>query len=101
MKRTILKITQNILRKEQFEALKRGLKSQQSSFTKLSTEQEAATCASFRVALEIAKRGKLFTDEEMIKECVIAVAEEMFPKTVNVFKSVSLSANTVARSLGG
>lgn len=65
------------LRTEKFEALKRGLKSQQSSFTKLKTEQEAATRASFRVALEIAKRGKPFTDGEMIKECIIAVTEEI------------------------
>ncbi|GFR28120.1 general transcription factor II-I repeat domain-containing protein 2 [Trichonephila clavata] len=62
--------------------MKRGLKAQQSSFTKLKTEQEAATRASFRVALEIAKRGKPFTDGEMIKECIIAVAEEMCPEKV-------------------
>ncbi|XP_035221496.1 polyubiquitin-B [Stegodyphus dumicola] len=68
------------LRTEKFEATKRGLKSQQSSFTKLKTEQEAATRASFRVALEIAKRGKPFTDGEMIKECIIAVAEEICPE---------------------
>ncbi|UYV75703.1 EPM2AIP1 [Cordylochernes scorpioides] len=43
---------------EKFEALKRGLKSQQSLFTKVKTEQEAATRASFRVALEIAKTWK-------------------------------------------
>ncbi|GFR29977.1 SCAN domain-containing protein 3 [Trichonephila clavata] len=73
--------------------MKRGLKSQQSSFTKLKTEQEAATRASFRVALEI---GKPFTDGEMIKECIIAVSEEMCEK-VNLLKTVSMSANTVAR----
>ncbi|GFQ97882.1 general transcription factor II-I repeat domain-containing protein 2 [Trichonephila clavata] len=77
--------------------MKRRLKSQQSSFTKLKTEQEAATRASFRVALEIAKRGKPFTDGEMIKECIIAVAEEMYPEKVNLLKTVSMSANTVAR----
>ncbi|GFQ99430.1 general transcription factor II-I repeat domain-containing protein 2 [Trichonephila clavata] len=77
--------------------MKRGLKSQQSSFTKLKTEQEAATRASFRVALEIAKRGKPFTDGKMIKECIIAVAEEMCPEKVNLLKTVSMSANTVAR----
>ncbi|GFR08065.1 general transcription factor II-I repeat domain-containing protein 2 [Trichonephila clavata] len=77
--------------------MKRGLKSQQTSFTKLKTEQEAATRASFRVALEIAKRGKPFTDGEMIKECIIAVAEEMCPEKVNLLKTVSMSANTVAR----
>ncbi|UYV67259.1 EPM2AIP1 [Cordylochernes scorpioides] len=86
-----------IVRTEKFEALKRGLKSQQSLFTKVKTEQEAATRASFRVALEIAKRGKPFTDGEMIKECIIAVVEEMCPEKVNLLKTVSMSANTVAR----
>ncbi|XP_035206375.1 astacin-like metalloprotease toxin 5 [Stegodyphus dumicola] len=60
--------------------MKRGLKSQQSSFTKLKTEQEAATHASFRVALEVAKHEKSFTDGEIIKEWVIAVAEEICPE---------------------
>ncbi|UYV79034.1 EPM2AIP1 [Cordylochernes scorpioides] len=86
-----------IVRTEKFEALKRGLKSQQSLFTKVKTEQEAATRASFRVALEIAKRGKPFTDGEMIKECIIAVVEEMCPEKVNLLKTISMSANTVAR----
>ncbi|UYV77791.1 EPM2AIP1 [Cordylochernes scorpioides] len=86
-----------IVRTEKFEALKRGLKSQQSLFTKVKTEQKAATRASFRVALEIAKRGKPFTDGEMIKECIIAVVEEMCPEKVNLLKTVSMSANTVAR----
>ncbi|UYV80144.1 EPM2AIP1 [Cordylochernes scorpioides] len=86
-----------IVRTEKFEALKRGLKSQQSLFTKVKTEQEAATRASFRVALEIAKRGKPFTDGEMIKVCIIAVVEEMCPEKVNLLKTVSMSANTVAR----
>ncbi|CAH1108390.1 unnamed protein product [Psylliodes chrysocephalus] len=45
---------------------------------KVNIEQEAATRASCRVALEIAKRGKPFTDGEMIKDCVIAVVEEMY-----------------------
>lgn len=84
-------------RTETFEALKCGLKSQQSLFTKANTEQEPATRASFRVPLEIGKRGKPFTDGEMIKECLITVAEEICPKKVNLFNIVSLSANTVAR----
>ncbi|XP_074026327.1 general transcription factor II-I repeat domain-containing protein 2-like [Leptinotarsa decemlineata] len=87
------------LRKEKFEALKRGLKSQQYLFTKANTGQESATRASFRVALEIGKRGKPFTDGEMMKECLIAVAEEICPEKVNLFKSVSLPANTVARTV--
>nr|CAI5862066.1 unnamed protein product [Callosobruchus analis]CAI5865707.1 unnamed protein product [Callosobruchus analis] len=84
------------LRTEKFEAMKRGLKSQQSSFTKLKTEQEAATRASFRVAFEIAKRGKPFTDGEMIKECIIAVAEEMCPEKVKLLK-LQYVTNVVAQ----
>ncbi|UYV79810.1 EPM2AIP1 [Cordylochernes scorpioides] len=57
-----------IVRTEKFEALKRGLKSQQSLFTKVKTEQEAAT-----------------------------LVEEMCPEKVNLLKTVSMSANTVAR----
>nr|CAI5838497.1 unnamed protein product [Callosobruchus analis] len=85
------------LRTEKFEAVKRGLKSQQTSFTKLKTDQEAAIRASFRVAFEIVKRGKPYTDGEMIKECIIVVAEEMCPEKVNLLKTASMSANTVAR----
>ncbi|UYV61751.1 EPM2AIP1 [Cordylochernes scorpioides] len=59
-----------IVRTEKFEALKRGLKSQQSLFTKVKTEQ---------------------------LECIIAVVEEMCPEKVNLLKTVSISANTVAR----
>ena len=83
--------------KEKSEALKCGLKSQQYFFAKDNTEQEAATHASSRVALEIAKRGKPFIDGEMIKECIFAIAEEMCPKKVNLFKTVSLSAKAWLR----
>lgn len=62
---------------EKFEALKRGLKLQQSLFTKANTEQEVSTRASLRVVHEIVERGKPFADGEMIKECLTAVAEEM------------------------
>ncbi|CAG5021719.1 unnamed protein product [Parnassius apollo] len=68
------------LRKTKFVALKRGLKSQLSLFTKANTKQESAALASFRVALEIGKRGKPFTDGEMVKECLIAVVEKICPK---------------------
>ncbi|GFW35117.1 hypothetical protein TNCV_5066831 [Trichonephila clavipes] len=59
--------SKNVLRIEKFEALKRGLKSQQYLLTKVRTEQEAAPRIRFRVVLEIAKHGKPFVDGEMIK----------------------------------
>ncbi|CAH2094681.1 unnamed protein product [Euphydryas editha] len=78
------------LRTEKFEALKRGVKSQQSLFTKANTEQEFATRASFRVGLEIEKCGKPFTDREIIKECLIALAEEIFPEKVTLYKVLGI-----------
>lgn len=55
------------LRTEKCEALKRGSKSQQSTLTKLNTEQEAITHASVCVTLEITKRGKPFPMEKSSK----------------------------------
>lgn len=84
------------LRLEKYEPLKRGLKSQQLLFKEVNAEQEAATRASFRVAHSIAKHGKPFADGKLIKDCMIASAEEMCQERANLFKNISLSANTVA-----
>ncbi|XP_049790353.1 zinc finger BED domain-containing protein 5-like [Schistocerca nitens] len=82
-----------------YESLKRQLKTQQSLFKKVNAEQHAATRASFRVAHLVAKQCKPFTDGELIKNCIIATAEEMCPEKVNLFKNICLSANTVARRI--
>lgn len=55
------------MRIEKFKALKRGLKLLKSLFTIVNTEQEAATRGSYRVAHEIAKRGKPLTDGKWSK----------------------------------
>ena len=60
-------------------------------------ENEAVTKVSLRVAHLLAKEGKLFTDGELIKSCLIVAAEEMCPENVDSLKSISLSARTVAR----
>ncbi|KAK4871623.1 hypothetical protein RN001_015747 [Aquatica leii] len=87
------------LRSEKFEPMKRGLKSQQFLFKKVNSKQGAAIRASFDVAHSIAKHGKPFTDGELMKDCIIAAAEEMCPEKANLFKNICLSANTVARRI--
>jgi hypothetical protein len=72
--------------------LKRGLKSQELLFKKVNAEQAAATRASFCVARSIAKHGKPFTDGELIKDCMIAAAEEMCMSVI-VFLNWSLNRN--------
>ena len=63
----------------------------------MKNENEAVTKVSLRVAHLLAKEGKPFTDGELIKSCLIVAAEEMCPENVDLFKSISLSARTVAR----
>ncbi|GBM25865.1 hypothetical protein AVEN_151339-1 [Araneus ventricosus] len=57
--------------------------------------------ASFAVSLEIAKRGKPFTDGEYIKDCFIRASEELFrdfknkAEIMKKIKDLPLSAKTV------
>ena len=56
------------------------------------------------VAYMLARKGKRFTDGKLIKKCLNAVAKEMCSEKINVFSTISLSANTVAcrvENLGG
>jgi hypothetical protein len=85
------------LRTEKFEKLQKNLSSMQFVFKKKVAENEAATRASFRVAHILAKKGKPFTDGELIKKCLNEAAQEMCPEKVDVFSAISLSANTVSR----
>ena len=60
-------------------------------FKKKAIENEAATRASFHVAHLLAKKGKPFTDGELIKQCLNEVAKEMCPEKVdfeNPFDSI-------------
>ncbi|XP_076354461.1 general transcription factor II-I repeat domain-containing protein 2-like isoform X1 [Tachypleus tridentatus] len=44
------------------------------------------------------ERGKLFTDGNFIKECMIKAANELCPEKANFFESISLSAISVVRT---
>lgn len=87
------------LRLDKLESLKLNLSSQQLLFQKIKHRNEAATRASFRVAELLAKRGKPFTDGEFIKLCMIRAAEEICPEKTELFKTISLSANTTVRRI--
>ena len=47
----------------------------------------------------IAKRMKPFTDAEFIKECTLAIANEVRPEKKLLFESIPLSARTVTRKV--
>ena len=57
--------------------------------------------ASFAVSLEIAEKGKSFTDGEYVKDCFIRASEEFFrdfknkPENLKKIKDLPISAKTI------
>jgi len=86
-------------RSEKFELLRRCLHSQQDIFNKANCENEALTLVSYKLAYILAKRGKPFTDGDIIKECMLEAVAELCPKKSNLFKLISLAPNTIARRI--
>ncbi|GBN13212.1 hypothetical protein AVEN_274118-1 [Araneus ventricosus] len=78
-------------------------KKQQSSFMLSNWAQSSnnVNLASFAVSLEIAKRGKPFTDGKYVKDCFIRASEELFrdfknkAEIMKKIKDLPLSAKTV------
>ncbi|CAN7943134.1 unnamed protein product, partial [Ixodes pacificus] len=79
--------------------LERGLQSQRAVFSQQTQQNELLTLASYDVAHELAKRGKPFTDGEMVKDCTLRMATRLFPDKSNIIRNVSLAPNTVARKV--
>jgi len=65
---------------EKLAKLQHQIIAQRSLFTNSSNENESLTKASYKVACVLAKRGKHFTDSEIVKDCLLEVAEELFPE---------------------
>ncbi|XP_076806318.1 general transcription factor II-I repeat domain-containing protein 2B-like [Clavelina lepadiformis] len=79
--------------------MKSNLKKQSGLFVKENSEAEANTRASLAVSSIIAKKMKPFTDGEFVKECLMAVVDEVCPDKRALFSNVSLSARTVTRKV--
>ena len=65
------------VRAEKLANLQHQIIVQRSLFTKSSNENESLTKASYKVAYVLAKHGKPFTHSEIIKDCLLGVAEEL------------------------
>ena len=66
-------------------------------FKKSNQESKASTHASYVVAYEIAKRGKLFLEREFVRDCMLKVAEIVCPNKLRAFQNVSLSRMIILR----
>ena len=86
-------------RKVKLGILKAGLTVEQNIFHKKTIQSNAIVNASMRISHIIGKNMKPFSDGQYIKECLVAVAEEIIPKKVKIFSQISLSHQTVARRI--
>lgn len=60
-------------------------------FTHRRTENKAVTKSSYKVTCRLSRRGKPFTDAELIKGCAVDMVEEITPCYESVFNMVNLS----------
>ena len=90
-----------VKKKQEFTRLSSALQRQSALFVNSVTAAQTAaasnTTASYRVAYLAATRLKPFTDGEFVKDCVLAIADEVCPEKKAVFEKVSLSAPTLTR----
>ena len=65
-----------------FERLKNQKERQQQMFKKISCQKTNAIEATYRVPLLLGKRGKLFSDVDIIKESIIEVVSCIHPENI-------------------
>jgi uncharacterized protein YdaT len=61
--------------------------------------QETASRASFSVAYNITKHNKSFSDSEFVKQCMMAVAETVYPENKTAFENINLSRRATVHSM--
>ncbi|XP_076167256.1 general transcription factor II-I repeat domain-containing protein 2-like [Ptiloglossa arizonensis] len=64
-----------------------------------SATNEATIRASYRIALETAKSSRCFLNDNFVKHCLLAAAEQVCPEQVNKFECIGLSHNTIKRRI--
>ena len=82
-------------RKVAFQKLKNQKERQQQMFKKISCQKNDAIEATYRVALLLGKRGKPFSDVDIIKESIIEVVSCIHPENISKYKELPLSRRTI------
>ena len=68
------------MRAEKLARLQHQIIAQRSLFTKSSNKNVSLSKASYKVAYVLAKRGRIFTDVEIVNDCLLEVAEKLCPE---------------------
>ncbi|UYV81530.1 EPM2AIP1 [Cordylochernes scorpioides] len=82
-------------RKTILQQLKNEKLHRQQTFNKFFQQNNNATEATYKVAYILGKRGKPFSDVEMIKECIVEVVKCLHPEKVDKYKQLPLSRRTI------
>ncbi|UYV83466.1 K02A2.6-like [Cordylochernes scorpioides] len=82
-------------RKTILQQLKNEKLLRQQTFNKFFQQNNNATEATYKVAYILGKRGKPFSDVEMIKECIVEVVKCLHPEKVDKYKPLPLSRGTI------
>lgn len=88
---------QGQMRKDKVHEFEKRLAGQQKLFRKATTEADISVHVSYLVSKILAKRMKAFSDGEVVKECLQAVAGVAFPEKKEIISKISLSRFTVGR----
>ena len=64
-------------------------------FKKISCQKNDAFKATYRVVLLLGKRGKPFSDVDIIKESIVEVVGCIQPENISKYKELSLSRTTI------
>jgi hypothetical protein len=85
------------LRKDKVNDLKNKLTNQQNLFKTASKNSESVVKASFEISKILTKHLKPFADGELVKECLMVVADILFPDKKQLVSQISLSRMTIGR----
>ncbi|XP_047118583.1 general transcription factor II-I repeat domain-containing protein 2A-like [Schistocerca piceifrons] len=88
---------EGLARREPVARLKNDIPGDVNETGENTTESEIR--ASYRVAHIIATSGKLFSMGSLVKSCMVAVAEYLFPSEVQAIEGVCLSKQTMSRPI--
>ena len=67
----------------------------QQMFKKISCQKNDAIEATYRIAVLLEKRGKPFSDVDIIKESIIEVVSCVHPENISKYKELTLSQTTI------
>ena len=77
--------------------MKHGLETQRSLFTTKFAENESVTHISYKIVKKMTERGKPFNGGNIIKECMMEVANVLCCEKAALFESISLSAGSIVQ----